>query len=637
MGARGELLGQGREAVPLEDLERLMEGTGWRSRWDRLDRFLLEHPENGDAAGERLYLASRLLGLRSLAEGSPDKAPSSSQDLERTQEVFEALRGLLRVEGWPWHSGTLFHTLGARSPWVRTSSLLEGPLREAQEGLTEALRRDPDQPALWEVARGLATLSPAWSWKEVLASVEPAPGTLWPPHEAAPAMAAAWKDPEASDLLEIAGAALAQARDPKLRELFVGATARRALLRAWVPLKLKALVTLERFSEAGEFLEWARQESGKEWPELSRALAPILGRIRGDRSLPPSLSLSELAARPPAAAPEEPGLPPPLSLGLLGAPPWKAEWARLRRHEAFDAFQPEEELGWADFGPGEQRALRAAGRFGEEPRWVLVRGREVLDSGTELPAPGALADRVRAQGPPRLEELGLCLLRHPDHLQGRRLRLEALRARMPHSRLEVRLLEDARRSLAPFQVGRGSGGANAWVPQKELWESAALRALPELEGRLRSWPESGELWEAWLDWAAVHPRQPSPAVLLDGLAVWKTASRGGPGPLPTEILTRVAERLRDREAWGPLEVWCQRAWEGGLRDHVREAARRVPAGASKDQNRVLGEAAGLVAELVGPYLEALRRQGKEAERRRLLQEFQAMPGLLERSFKVPPS
>ena len=174
----------------------------------------------------------------------------------------------------------------------------------------------------------------------------------------------------------------------------------------------------------------------------------------------------------------------------------------------------------------------------------MLEGERVLDSGTDLLPPLALADRIRAHRKPRMEALEAFLLAHPDHQEAQEARQALLRRRMPNPRLELKLMEEAQRTQRPF---RGGPSGAPWAPLKALWEAPALRVLPQVEAHLRHWPESAKAWEAWLDWASVHPRRPSPVALLQSLAVWKSRFQWSPGPLPMTVCNLVCRRLTEEK------------------------------------------------------------------------------------------
>ncbi|HJU82770.1 MAG TPA: hypothetical protein VJ600_01030 [Holophagaceae bacterium] len=658
-----EILGNGTDAPTPDKFRSLMEATGWRSRWDQRADFLQAHPGSGDAWSDELREQARfvgrqaMLGLQIQAEqktGDPDRVDLGSfdqdqvptdptQDEARWGPMARALHGLMEVDGWTEWGGLGSAALGLRIGGARGSGVLKPEFERLRQEVESALRRSPSSDSLWLAWSTASALGEVGDPQALLASMEPAPGQPWPPLAASDALGDALTAREDwAGLEHLAAQAMARALTP---EVMAGQDARDFLIEvlgAWAPLRMRALMRLDRIEDASGLVSEARSLAGRRWPFLSRALRAeaiaVLADYRDPQAKPegkgagPALppALAELLDRSPVPDPPKPTLPPPLNLALVGQPDWAKAFQSLRTSAALDPWEPAEELGWTALDARRATALRARMGWGSEPRWVLLRGEELLESGTTLPEPRALADRLRAHGLPHLEQLDAFLRRHPDHEEARLARLEMLAARMPNQRLEARLLEDARTTLAPFPSNDLVAllGSGAWKPVKELWEPAALKVLPALEARLQSWPEDAEAWLAFVDWSALGPRRESPAALLATLPVWKTRARGGAGPLPDEVGMAVALRLQALGRWEPLAAWGRTFWEGGLRAQAKADAR-----SGRRPGAVLARWGDLEKRLVLPYRQALQELDRVAELRALEEDLREIKGSLP---SLPP-
>ncbi|HJV23070.1 MAG TPA: hypothetical protein VJ570_10245, partial [Holophagaceae bacterium] len=402
------------------------------------------------------------------------------------------------------------------------------------------LRRNPAQTSLWRAWQGLASVLPDVDGEALVAGLEAAPGTPWPIREAAEAVTLHMSPQQRLDRAE---SELAGPGDSPAR------------VRAWAGLKLGALLALNRDEEARLWILEARRrdrEALKDQP---------LDQWIGEKHVARPGLQAALDADLPETRPEaKEGL----ALVLLGRPPWTAAFEALERHPELDAWG----RGWVML-PGELSLLHVEGKEERElreklnlapgPRWVLTReSGELLAQGTEAPDPRALAQALHKASTPLLERLEAFLRIHPDHRQAQEKLVEILAERMPHPRLELKLAQ-ACAKLGEADILRNPD----FKPQVPLWEPAARKALAEADGRLARWPESLEAWMAWMDWQSVLPRPASPTERLRGLAVWKSAQRGGPGPLPLDVAAGVAKRLEQAERWRDLADWGLHQWDGG--------------------------------------------------------------------------
>ena len=633
-----------------------MRGTGWRPRFELRDAFLREHPDNGNAWGEALYEAARYASHRAVVEhrlNAPDPAKDPGlnlddidnrptppdQDQAQWGPAVLALRGLMGVEGWTEQPHLLLPLISLRVGGVKNSQIMREPLRRLRQGLETALRRRPKNILLWSAWEACWDLSPEVDPRALVQSLDGAPREPWPPLSSSGPLGEAFVSNQ--DWVGLESLASRAFDDAMNRDLlpYQGKDYPYQVVANWGFWRLLALEKQGRTTEARELVKAFRSTLGSRWPEYaSGGLGPSLAFYLGKEGpLVQSLKDAKHEKAPPD--PPKPVFPPPLRLALMGHPVWEREWNRYASLAAFDSWEPGEELGWQALKPQEEKALCAHLGWGPQPRWMLLRGEEVLASGGTLPTPTYLADRVRAEGEPYLDQLGAFIRQHPDQLEAREARMGALRSRMPNERLEGTLLEDALVTLEPFHPGEGSilPMVGDWKPRRELWAPAARRALPDLESRLQRWPERRELWEAWLDWAQVSDRPASPARLMENLAIWKSRSAGGAGPLPDGILALVSKRLADEGRWQDLADWCQAFWDGGVREELRRLTRSIPIGARATREH-RGEAINrFLKSLVNPYRIALEKLGRTAQLNAFLQEVGEMdPAMLPAPSKLQP-
>ncbi|HTL99289.1 MAG TPA: hypothetical protein VL181_10845 [Holophagaceae bacterium] len=630
-----------------------MRGTGWRPRFELRDQFLREHPDNGDARDEALYEAARFASHRAVVEhrlSSPDprkdpglnpedidKRPTPpEQDQAQWGPAASALSGLMSVEGWAARQDLLVDLVALRVGGVKNSTLMREPLRRLRLGIEDALRQHPENPDLWIDWQYLWDIAPDSDPRALLQGLDAMPREPWPPLASSVALVPSFVGRRDWIGLEtVASQAYAQGMSPSVRR-YQGKDFPVALILNWGFPRLLALEKQGRGSEARGFVKELRTAAGSSWPEYaSTGLAPSLEFYLGkDDPLVQSLQAAKEEKAPPD--PPKPPFPPQLHLTLLGHPSWDRDWGRYAALSAFDDWEPGEELGWLPLKPEEEKALRARRGWGPGPRWALLQGDEVLASGTDLPKPSFLADRLRAEGIPYLEQLDAFIRAHPDHLEARAARMGALRSRMPNERLEATLLEDARATLEPFHPGAGAvmPMVDDWKPRKELWEPAARRALPELEARLRRWPERKESWEAWLDWAEVSADPPSPARLMESLAIWKARRAGGAGPLPDGVLEVVSKHLMTEERWKDLADWCRAFWEGGVREELARLALPFPGDGREDRDRRERQADLYTRALLAPYRMALERLGRAGQLKAFLQDLRDTDPSLVRALTV---
>jgi hypothetical protein len=222
-----------------------------------------------------------------------------------------------------------------------------------------------------------------------------------------------------------------------------------------------------------------------------------------------------------------------------------------------------------------------------------------------------------------------------ESFQAQRRYAEALRARMPHPRLELKLAKACEALGEVLGPDPDPKRDPPWRPQVELWIPAAKRQLPKVEAMLRCWPESGlgVGWRAWMGWSAFLPSPPDPTALAESLPLWKTRRRGGEGPLPLRAVGEVSAALARDRRWSALTRWCSFHWSGGWSRAVGRT-RRAVADASADAAR-LALRKELAEALARPYLQSLEMQGRKVERRALLMQIGALDPAFARELGAP--
>ncbi|HZU53250.1 MAG TPA: hypothetical protein VFF77_05115, partial [Holophagaceae bacterium] len=452
----GEVIANGVQAPDAQVLLDAMRGTGWIPRSQQLETFIRENPEEGGARWERVYQDLEGLQMRLHAWNlgtKPGREPLNlpPEALLALDRLKEDLRRFMAIPGWQDHAHLMVIMTGLRVLPPSLLSNLDETLIGIRAGLESRLQNRPSASQLWF----------SWSWLPdprgtanalaLLDGLAPVPGAPWPPMRAVGPLMQAFMDREDwTGLDAFAEAAMTTSLAPEVVARQPDNYVARTTL-SWAWPRLVALHHLGRMEDAKAVLKETRDATGADWPRIAKGFADSLARTFGkDDPLPLWLgSVTGEKSAPTAKA----QLPPPLHLALLGHPAWEREWGRYPALSAFDAWEPGAELNWQPFDAHEEKALQAHGGKSAEPRWALMRGNECLAGGTSLPLPAFLADRMRMEGKPYLEQLDTFIRAHPDQLEARKARMEALRRRMPNERLEATLLEDARATLLPFHPG----------------------------------------------------------------------------------------------------------------------------------------------------------------------------------------
>ncbi len=527
----GDPTTEGRGQPTAEDLRSAFHAAGYVPRATLRERFLAEHPDQGEVLGEAVSSAL----IRATLEAVPPRAfsvdpePSGLPDLERRAAAYQPVLQLFtRLAQLPrWWRGT------RGLPWLWTpentglgSSDPMALQRRMAQDFAQAWQREPH--ALADFAASFE--SSAWGLMDLATDLEPVPGRVWPPRR----LLQAWgQNPARGDFPK------ALQPRPPLPPVSEEAWGTYRLVEA------EAAFQRARKHRAAGQLDEARNalREARRWAASEQEDRRFQSRLTRDAKDNPSLgeAFPEVWLDP---TPEPPPPPrhEPLRLVLRG--PQNGMQA-LALHPALAPWGPED-LQWVR-------------EPGAEPGWAIFKGDTLLASGAEPPDPRHLAIQLTAGGPTRLQRLDALLARQPDHLDARRERARLLLARMPHPALEPVLAEDARLG----QVALDFGPEAPWQPDPALWQTAALKVLPELERLLRTWPSDADLWRRWVAWSAFHPRRPSPQALAPELPLPPWASENQwRARLPKEVHGAVAQELRQRGRYEDLRAWFQSAVEG---------------------------------------------------------------------------
>ncbi|HJW34453.1 MAG TPA: hypothetical protein VJ505_14000 [Holophagaceae bacterium] len=612
-----------------EEVLSALKGGGWTSRLERLQDFLREHPDQGQA---RLALI-QLLATRARRLDPEADAALSLANATALEEAFGRLRDLPE---WPLQAPGQMWSFLLRDLFNRTPPAVSADLRRRlKEDVEAEILRNPAHGSLWSLWGLLATVP--GDADALVARLPKLPGqALLPPGSVQP-------------LVEFHLRSGGSAALESLASRMIPETTTWSADAAWRSARVAALFGQRRKEEAFRTLQ-SDQEALPDVGFSGRVMAlfPLLQPVEGedpyltqdDRArLFSTLQEGRQAAQAKAKAKrvDEEEEAPVLRLEVAGAPAWGKDWAGLAKHPAFDDWGPSE-LAFGTLEGKPWQALRERLGWGSEPRWILRVGDDIFASGLEAPTARALADAARRQGEPRLAQLRKTLKEHPDLLAARRLRLQTLRERMPHPRLEALLLEDAQKVTEPFL-------AEDFKPLPDLWLSPARRKSVELEGALTRWPQDTQTWLAWLDWSKVAGQGDAAALLLR--LPLPPLDAGEEGPLSIGLGRVIAERLQEQGRLKELAAFGRPFWEA-MKPRLAQAAhveagarlaglpgfnRNAPAsgggptatGSAKaptpeEMNRLMQAQSALMqirgsVNLLRPWVEALRatRQGPEAD------------------------
>ncbi len=558
----GNITTTGVQAPKTEILSAAIESKGWKTRSDRCTEFLKEHPDSGEAWGESLRDAAWL--LRS-AEGRlkadadrplpwwiwqappPDPLLVGLRDKARG-EWIRALEGLRpQPDFWRWPS--LAETLSL-SPDAPPPSM-QSPLRSVLADLQKELGRSPQSGRLWAAWSQVARRIPTEASEYTPTLFRVPQGEPWPPPAGQLAVLPMLK--ARGDLRSVVSWCRNQLLAPPSTAIFTETDWRNERLqriRDWGLPGLEALVKLRAEGDGRVWLDDLHRLYGKDW-EKSNLLA-FLHRVDNDW-LPTSweqLIREEALPNPPLPPATENNHSLNLALDAKNEKALKLRWFNLISSPELESWD-RSELRWDSLTPTTLKQVRENYGLDAKPRWFLFQGDRLLASGTSVPEPLELAQRLRAITPSRLEVLDVFLAQNPDQREARIERYELLRPRVNrfHPRLESRFLSDVESALLPVTPD------GDWQPVGEAWEAAAKRVLARLEVHLRHWPSDIKAWETWITWSNIHPERPLAAALMAQVAAW------GPNGLPDDVAYLGALQLKQRGEWKTLLAFTQPRWD----------------------------------------------------------------------------
>lgn len=627
----GRRLAEGPGTPDPARIREAMAKDGWTWLREDLKTHLARHPEDGQAWVE---LAMDL--TRQAQQGwVPGTDTHLSMPPERRArflgELEAAVAGLLKVpegeQAWlqaPRQS-VVFVTLFLGVSEFRMDPQVRQLVDRLAAPFAELASRDPENERIWNVFYSLHAPDETTTWREageLMEQLGPVPGRPWPP--LGTSFNLALRFGEDQEALAVAAKAWIEGNlTPELRRR-LGRNHEREVLKAWGATGLGSLIALKRLDEAVQWIQWLRSLAGAQWPavreKVLRDSEPVGGNREpfGDLTPAEATRLRDALAQPPL--PDRP-LPPflPLRLASVGLPDSLA-WGRLQADPLLDPWEPSE-LSWKPLSKAE------AARFEGHQGWVLLRGEERLASGAGMPTAQQLNAALRQHDPPRLEVLDAYLKAHPGRLDARRERIAALTNRMPHPRLEGRLVEDLESLAGTFKAPP--------VSDASVWRPAAKRVCAQLRERLRCWPFHDQAWAAYGDWCALDPSAPRPGALLEGLEAWPRL-RGilQPGPLPVAVSLAMARKLGTAGRWEELRGWGDALWRMGLQSWLRQGVGipSVEKGTSSFDTNLLQ-----VRQLLAWHGQALAMLGKTAEREARRQELESLRPGLGTALTTPPS
>ena len=586
---KGQVITEGTALVRGEALTDLLRSQGQTPAWEKLDRFLSENPESGDALSQRLswslmFARNRFMAL--VDQGRAERETSLSAALPpgrfknadhaevAYREASETLERLARLpDAWRFQERYLLGLVlqnfdGAASGRLRAALGLMADIT------LEAWQRHPRSGVLDAFKNGLELEGLGTFW---FACASAAQGKIPMPPSLTAAPDQAWMPEDlvlfATSCLNVSGqwdalmAFLDALPTPDLTQIRQ-AGARKAAQR-YIEFcqvtRMYALGRLGRWSEATEILQEVRQRSGTGWPEIASTLKKDLA--------PPEPGKETLDPRP---------TPPPSFLDVLkwpaiqpmpGSPAADAPaskplrivvWGQVPANTQIEASE------LAAWGPGEaawslagKTDLAAFKRIGfAPPCWAVFRDETtVLNGALGAPDPARVAAALALNGPSRLQRLDAFIQQHPDHEDARRDRWDLLCTRKPHPALELRLIEDAMRAWIPLELPPN----DPWVQQAAPWRQAAKRFRPEVESALRRWPRDPLLWRVWASWQPFmgDDKSLSPSILAfaESLPVFGSMDQWR-ASLPKQVHEAIAKECLEARRFQPMLDWFQSAVNG---------------------------------------------------------------------------
>lgn len=606
LSPEGDLKASG-SAIPTgEQLMNHLQEGGLVPSWERLEAFLREHPDNGEARSDALRAAITLalarldheqqLGKIPMGSGPmperlfrcqiPDTEAGNSAAIRILEGVQAPLDALLSVPGWTSSEQAHFFTLTLWLAGAGQIPQFQESLKRMRDDLVTSVERGEDGfvagnylPALGdEGCQALLGLLRS-RWLD--------PDQPWP----SPNLFLSFdkfahtRDPLALlkglETLVLPGAPPVQS--PENWKSFT--TTRNLILQQRIVLSAK----LERWESATSDLKELRRISGRRWGFYKSFVLNSMQKLQEHPQLKPILELPPLPDTP------IPPPPPPLRLVLVGDAPWLRQWFPLKDSAPLAAWEPSE-LRWEVADKNLAASLRARQGWDATPRWALLRAETVLISGLSCPTPEALATHLASQGPSRYHRLSTYLEHHPDHQDIRRKRVAWIRTRLPNPALETIMVEDAK----ILKTGINLSPTEQWTPDVKLWQDAAQRTLPEIENLLHRWPSNVQAWHSWLAWSRLHPSHPSAHALAQRIHLWRNREVWA-SALPKDMHLSLAEDFRKLGRFKDMRAWFQSAWDGlRFTPYARHGAD------SKEQQE-------WEESIIKPLREALKALRREAE------------------------
>jgi hypothetical protein len=627
----GSRLAEGKDLPSPEQVRQLMEHDGWRSLREGLRSYLRQHSNDGQAWVELACDIARLAREAKLANVL--LKPFIEHLRGELLPCLTALGEVPGVEKWEESRPQLFLILFAA---LRVSDLDQDP--EINQALTALWRillgrisQDPEAERVW-LAYSVSNrpeFQSSESWRSFSETLPGVPGRPWPPPFFSNWMRI-W-DPTRPEEMTSKGQSLLASNLTSDLVRRLGRAHVAKMLETWGGLELEGLLRQGRFEEAISLLRDIRSQAGQSWAKVGSALGeqvlkpqeggnnPEAATFNSYLSKSQAESLRKVFSEPSLIDPPVP-FAPRLELSLLGGEKERAAWGFLQIHELFDPWDSSE-FAWKSLAKAEMNALRAKHDWSEEPRWVLMRGSQLIASGPGVPKAIQLDATLRTHVLPRLEALSAFIKTHPERLDARRERLDMLRSRIINQRLEALLVEDLEASDLPI-------GALPFKPYSAIWEPAAKRVCRRLSDHLHHWPFSESVWGAYTDWSAFDPEAQKPAALLASMETWpRQLANRLPGPLPASVSLSVIQSLQREGRLADVKAWMSVVWERGLKDWLIQWAALTPQATGADTD-VYDRTTRQVKPLLAAWGQALNGQGDMRQLNSLRQELETIkPGL----------
>lgn len=634
----GNRLAEGAGLPTPEQVQSLMESTGWKLLREGLKAHLRLHPEDGQAWLE-------------LAHGLARQAAFAKMANSLSKPLFELLRDELQpclkklaelpdaAETWQEPRPQPFATLML---YLRYTELdIDSKLKDSAAGLKATLpnliARDPEAKAPWQALTFSNSLEEEGfniaATRELITSLEGIPGQPWPPLFLADYLLSFYIYPahRLEEASQIASTAIATSQSPAVAGK-LGRPHVIQALAAWGLVQFQSLLYQHnRVDDAVALISSLRSQAGSGWPTVAAQLGKHLdftvqfdkeNKKEGDspRLTPSQLETLRRGLREPPVA-DPPALEPTtLRLALLEGTSDLVPWGKLQIHPVFTPWGPME-LSWQPLKKAEASRLRERHGWPQGKRWLLMKQDQVLVSGPGFPSAATLESALRSQGIPELEALNTFIKAHPERLDARRARLELVQPRLPHAHLESLYLEDLEATGTPLKP-------LPFKPDPRIWAPVARRLGHQTSQQLRRWPFNLAAWRKYSSWSALDPQLPNPAALLSSLDTWPRQSTVRlPGPIPAGVSRAVMATLRDQERYEEMDAWMQALWDGGLETWMTQWA-ALPALGRRQQGGPLDRVAPEVGKMISAWGEALSKQGKKPRLAALGQRLEALrPGL----------